>query len=146
MTLVRWTPRSPLSFRNEFDRLFDSFFNTGDEEETSLTAFSPAVDITEKEKEYLISAELPGIKKEDIKMNISDNMLTISGEKNQEKKTENENYHRTECVYGSFQRSFRLPEISDQENITAEFKDGVLIVTIPKLKESISKNIAIKIK
>ena len=146
MTLVRWSPRTTLGFRNEFDRLFDSFFNTSNEEETSLTAFSPAVDITETEKEYLISAELPGIKKEDIKMNISDNILTISGEKNQEKKTDKENYHRTERVYGTFQRSFRLPEISAQENISAEFKDGVLTVTIPKLKESISKNIAIKIK
>jgi len=145
MTLVRWTPRTTLSFRNEFDRLFDSFFNT-DDEETSLAAFSPAVDIKEKEKEYLISVELPGIKKEDIKMNVRDNQLTVSGEKVQEKKSDSDHYHRTERVYGSFQRSFRLPETADQENISAEFKDGVLNITIPKLKESISKNINIKIK
>jgi len=146
MTLVRWTPRTTLSFRNEFDRIFDSFFSMSDEEETSLAAFTPAVDIEDKEKEYLISVELPGIKKDDIIMNISGNLLSISGQKNQEKKTENENYHRTERVFGSFQRSFRLPEISDQENISAEFKDGVLNVSIPKMKESISKNINIKIK
>ena len=108
MTLVRWTPRTTLGFRNEFDRLFDSFFNT-DEEETALAAFSPSVDIVEKEKEYRITAELPGMKKDDIKMNIRDNLLTISGEKKQEKKTDKDNYHRTERVYGSFQRSFRLP-------------------------------------
>ena len=146
MTLVRWTPRTTLGFRNEFDHLFDSFFNMSDKEKTSLADYSPAVDIEENEKEYLISAELPGMKKEDIKMNVSENLLTISGEKNPEKKTENENSHRTERVYGSFQRSFRLPEISDRENISAEFKDGVLNISIPKMKESISKNINIKIK
>jgi len=145
MSLVRWTPRTTLNLRNEFDRLFDSFFNT-EEEETSLAAFSPSVDIMEKEKEFLITAELPGIKKDDIKMNIRDNVLTVSGEKKQEKKTEKDNFHRTERVYGSFQRSFRLPDSADQENISAEFKDGVLSVTIPKLKESISKSIDIKIK
>ncbi|MCD6204805.1 MAG: Hsp20/alpha crystallin family protein [Candidatus Marinimicrobia bacterium] len=145
MSLVKWTPRTTLNLRNEFDRLFDSFFNT-EEEETSLAAFSPSVDIMEKEKEFLITAELPGIKKDDIKMNIRDNVLTVSGEKKQEKKTEKDNFHRTERVYGSFQRSFRLPDSADQENISAEFKDGVLSVTIPKLKESISKSIDIKIK
>lgn len=146
MAITRWTPRTMLGFRNEFDRLFDSFFNPTEEEETFLAAFSPAVDIEERDKDYLITAELPGIKKEDIKMNIKDNLLTISGEKKQEKKTDKNNYHRTERIYGSFQRSFRLPDYADQENISAEFKDGVLNVTIPKLKESISKNIDIKVK
>ncbi len=146
MTLVRWTPRSMLGFRNEFDQLFDSFFNTPVKEETSIAAFAPAVDIEEKEKEFRITAELPGLKKEEIKINIKDNLLTIFGEKNKGKKIEENNYHRTERIYGSFQRTFRLPEYTDQDNIAAEYKDGILNVSIPKLEESISKNVEIKIK
>jgi len=146
MTLVRWTPGSMLGFRNEFDQLFDSFFNTPVKEETSITAFAPAVDIEEKEKEFRITAELPGLKKEEIKINIKDNLLTIFGEKNKGKKIEEKNYHRTERIYGSFQRTFRLPEYADQDNIAAEYKDGILNVSIPKLEESISKNVEIKIK
>jgi HSP20 family protein len=145
MSLVRWTPRNVLGLRNDFDRFFDSFFNLSDEE-TSLTAFTPAVDIEEKDKEFQITVELPGVKKENVNLNVKDNMLTISGEKNQEKKVDKENYHRTERSYGSFQRSFRLPDYSDQANISAEFTDGVLVVTVPKLKESIAKSVDIKIK
>ncbi len=146
MTLVRWMPRNMLGFRNEFDQLFDSFFNTSVKEETGIAAFAPAVDIEEKEKEFRITAELPGLKKEEIKINIKDNLLAISGEKKNVKKTEDENYHRTERIYGSFQRTFRLPEYADQDNIAAEYKDGILNVSIPKLEESISKNVEIKIK
>ncbi len=145
MSLVRWTPRTVLGLRNDFDRFFDSFFSIPDEE-TSLTAFTPAVDIEEKEKEFLISAELPGVAKDNVSLNVKDNMLTISGEKKQEKQIEKENYHRTERTYGAFQRSFRLPEYSDQANISAEFTDGVLHITVPKLKESIAKSLDIKIK
>jgi len=146
MKLTRWTPRNVLGFRSEFDRLFDSFFNMPEEEETSLAAFAPAVDIEEKEKEFVITAELPGLSKNDIKINMKENLLTISGEKKQEKKTEKDNYHRTERIFGSFQRTFRLPENTDHENISAEYTDGVLNVTILKLKESIAKQIDIKVK
>ena len=146
MTLVKWMPGSMLGFRNEVDQLFDSFFNTPVEEGTSITAFAPPVEIKEKAKEFLITIELPGIKKEEVSIKIKDSLLSISGEKKQEKKTEEKNYHRTERIYGSFQRTFRLPEYADQDNIAAEYKDGILNVSIPKLKESISKNVEIKIK
>ncbi len=145
MTLVRWMPRSMLGFQNDFDRLFNSFINMP-EEETALAAFSPSVDIEEKEKEFRIIAELPGLNKEEIKINIKDNLLSISGEKKKGKKIEDENYHRTERIFGSFQRTFRLPEYADQDNIAAKYEDGILNVSIPKLKESISKNVEIKIK
>jgi len=145
MTLVKWMPGGMLGFQNDFDRLFNSFINIP-EEETSLSTFSPSVDIEEKEKEFRIIAELPGLSKEEITINIKDNLLSISGEKKQEKKTEDENYHRTERIFGSFQRTFRLPEYADQDNIAAEYKNGILNVSIPKLEESISKNVEIKIK
>jgi len=145
MTLVKWMPGGMLGFQNDFDRLFNSFVNIP-EEETSLSTFSPSVDIEEKEKEFRIIAELPGLNKEEITINIKDNLLSISGEKKQEKKTEDENYHRTERIFGSFQRTFRLPEYADQDNIAAEYKNGILNVSIPKLEESISKNVEIKIK
>ncbi len=143
MTLVRWSPRGVTGLRNEFDRLFDTFFHNLEEEET---AFSPAVDIEEHEKEFVINAELPGMKKEDIKINVKDNVLSISGEKTQEHKTEDKNYHRTERVFGAFQRTFRLPEYADQENVSAEYHEGILQVTIPKLKESLAKQVEIKVK
>jgi len=146
MTLVKWMPGSMLGFRNEVDQLFDSFFNTPVEKETGIAVFNPAVEIEEKAKEFLITIELPGIKKEEVSIKIKDSLLSISGEKKQEKKTEEKNYHRTERIYGSFQRTFRLPEYADQDNIAAEYKDGILNVSIPKLKESISKNVEIKIK
>ena len=146
MTLVRWSPRGVVGLRNEFDRLFDSFFHNLEDEETTLTAFSPAVDIEEHDQEFVISAELPGMKKDDIKINVKDNVLSISGEKTQEQKTEGKNYHRSERVFGAFQRTFRLPEYADQENVAAEYHDGILQVTIPKLKESLAKQVEIKVK
>jgi len=146
MTLVRWSPRGAVGLRNEFDRLFDSFFHNLEEEDTAVTAFSPAVDIEEHDQEFVISAEIPGMKKDDIKINVKDNILSISGEKTQEQKTEGKNYHRTERVFGAFQRTFRLPEYADQENVAAEYHDGILQVTISKLKESLAKQVEIKVK
>jgi len=114
MSIVRWNPRgSWLDFRHEFDRLFDAFFNPTYEEETSLTAFSPAVDIIEHEKELQLQVELPGMTKDEVKVNVKDNLLTISGEKKRESKVEQKNYQRTERVYGTFQRSFRLPDYAE---------------------------------
>jgi HSP20 family protein len=147
MSIVRWNPRgSWLDFRNEFDRLFESFFNPSYEEETALTAFSPAVDVIEHEKEYQIQVELPGMSKDEVKVSVKDNLLSISGEKKREHKVEGKNYQRTERVFGSFQRSFRLPDYAELEKIEAEFKDGVLNIVIPKKKESLAKQIEVKVK
>jgi len=147
MSLTRWIPRSSLaSYHNELDRFFDSFFRPTYEEESSLSAFKPAVDIEENDKEFNVTAELPGIKKEDVKVSIKDNLLSISGEKKQETKVKEKNYNRTERIFGSFQRCFRLPEMVNQDNISAEFKDGILNIAIPKLKEAVSKQIEIKVK
>jgi HSP20 family protein len=132
--------------RNEFDRLFDSFFNPSYEEETALSAFNPAVDIVEEDQAYQVHVELPGLTKDDIKLNIKDNYLSISGEKKRESKVEEKNYQRTERIFGSFQRNFRLSDSVDVDKIEAEFKDGVLNVVIPKKKESLAKQIEVKVK
>ena len=147
MSLIRWTPNNTLAnFHREFDQLFDTFFASGRGEETSLSSFVPTVDIEEKDKEFSVIVELPGLRKEDIQINIKDKMLSISGEKKQEKTEKSANYLRSERVFGKFQRSFRLMDYADEANISAEFSDGVLSVSIPKLKESIAKQLEIKVK
>ncbi len=147
MSIVRWSPRgSWVDMRNEFDRLFDSFFNPSYEEETALSAFNPAVDIVEEDQAYQVHVELPGLSKDDIKLNIKDNYLSISGEKKRESKVEEKNYQRTERIFGSFQRNFRLSDSVEVDKIEAEFKDGVLNIVIPKKKESLAKQIEVKVK
>jgi len=147
MALIRWTPSNSLAgLHNEIDRLFDSFFSPSQEEETAVGSFLPYVDIEEKDKELVLTAELPGLKKDDIKLTIKDNLLSISGEKKQEKSENKRNYHRTERVFGKFQRSFRLPDYADQEKIDADYTEGILTLRIPKIKESIGKEIDVKIK
>jgi HSP20 family protein len=106
--------------------------------------WSPAVDIKETEKEYLVKAELPGVKREDVKVSLEDGVLMIEGERRQEKDSEGEKTHRVERFYGTFCRSFTLPEYADAKAIRAESKDGVLKVHVPKLK--IEKRLPLEIK
>jgi HSP20 family protein len=147
MAVTRWDPRSTLStFQREISNLIDSFFGPTSEEGASLSTLIPPVDIEEKDKEFRISVELPGVKKDDVKINLKDNVISISGEKKQEKKVDKENYHRIERTFGKFQRSFTLPDYVDIENIDAGYKDGILNITVPKLKESVSKQIEVKVK
>lgn len=110
------------------------------------TGWAPAVDVAETAEDYLIRAEVPGLRKEDVKLSLSGNVLTISGEKKmEEKKTENKKYHRLERSYGAFQRSFSLPTPVNADKITATFKDGMLEVTVPKSEEAKTKVIDIKV-
>ncbi|MEN8198631.1 MAG: Hsp20/alpha crystallin family protein [Thermodesulfobacteriota bacterium] len=104
---------------------------------------SPTVDIFEEGKEVVVKAEIPGMKKSDISVDIDENSITISGEKKQEKKVEKKDYHRVECSYGSFCRSFRLPEHVDSDKATASFKNGVLEVRMPKSDMVKKKKISI---
>ena len=146
MTLVRWNPtrhRMMPSMR-EWDRLMSDFFNDN-YEDTSLATWAPAVDIAEDKDEFLVTADLPGLTKKDININIKDNMLTISGERQSEIKDEKKNYCRTERNYGTFKRSFQLTDKVVSDKISATFKDGVLTVNIPKAEESKPKSIDIKV-
>ena len=109
------------------------------------TDWSPVADISETEKEYVVKAELPGVKREDVKVSQVDGVLTIEGERKYEKDEKDEKTHRVERFFGTFTRSFSLPDNADAQNIRAETRDGVLNVHIPKLKSEKSKPVQIKV-
>lgn len=117
----------------------------GQKETISVAEWSPLVDITEDEKEYLIKAELPEVKREDVKLTVQDNVLAISGERRYEKEEKNKKYHRVERAYGNFLRSFTLPEDADGSKVSAEYKDGVLKVHLPKSEKATPKSIEVKV-
>lgn len=117
----------------------------GGKESMTVAEWSPLVDITEDEKEYLIKAELPEVKKEDVKLTVQDEVLSISGERKYEKEEKGKKYHRVERAYGSFVRSFTLPEDADGTKVAAEFKDGVLQVHLPKSEKAKPKSIEVKV-
>lgn len=139
MALVRYNPGiesfAPTTFRNLFDRFFDNRFdNEGSE------SFVPSVDIAETEKSFEIHFSLPGIKKNDISIDVEDRKLTVSGERNIEKKDEGKNFRSLETSYGKFTRSFYLPEEVDASKISASYTDGILNVNIPKDTKKVLKS------
>jgi HSP20 family protein len=116
-------------------------------DETFQTSYwTPAVDIAELENEYVVKMELAGVNRDDVKISLESNILTIKGEKKQDKEEKNENVHRVERSYGSFQRSFTLPTKVKSDNIDAVFKEGVLSISLPKTVEAKPKQIEVKIK
>ncbi|HOJ50765.1 MAG TPA: Hsp20/alpha crystallin family protein [Spirochaetota bacterium] len=131
------------TLRNRMQNIFEDFFT--DFETTSIfkSDFKPLVDIHDDEKNVYIKAEIPGVKKEDIEVTIKDNVLTIKGEKKEEKEEKDKKKYVKECVYGSFERTFVVPEV-DADKAKAEFKDGVLNITIPKKEEKKGKSISIE--
>jgi HSP20 family protein len=128
--------------------LFNEFLNRFEQrgEHTSVVDFNPSVNTREDEDGYSIEVDLPGIKKDDVEINVDNNVLTISGKREFKEETKEENYYKIESSYGSFSRSFTLPQKVDIENIKASSVDGVLEVVIPKLKviENNIKKIEIK--
>ncbi len=144
MAIIRWRPAGEFqNFRSELDRVFDNFYRSFPEEGENLTPGYPVVDIKETKDDYVIAAEVPGMSKDDIKLSVEDNTLTIKGEKKEEKKEKDENFHRVERRYGSFQRSFNLDTPIETENISASCKDGILTIHLPKKEESKPKEISI---
>jgi len=142
--------RSPFALQQEMNRLFDEFFRgwglapfRGFDE--PLDAFSPRVDVVESDKEVAVSAELPGMDEKEIDVSISRGVLTISGEKREEKEDKGKNYYRMERSYGSFQRSIPLPSEVDEGKAEATFNKGVLTITLPKTAEAqVRKRIPIR--
>jgi HSP20 family protein len=110
----------------------------------SVADWAPSVDILEKENEILIKAELPGVESRDVAVTLDNNVLTIKGERHLEKDVKKESYHRMERTYGSFFRSFSLPNTVDTGNVRAEYKDGLLTLALPKLAASKSRTVEIK--
>ncbi len=151
MTLMRYEPSRLLdtfsdfwNLRSDIDRIFDEFFG-GRLERKAEWSFQPAVDIHEEKDRYVVKAELPGMKQDDIKVTITDNLLTLSGERKYEHKEDDKGYHRVECSYGKFYRSFRLPGDVDSNKIKAEYRDGILEISIPKSERAKPKEIKVKV-
>ena len=147
-TVARWNPIKDLEEAQS--RLtsilsFPSQRKNGDKELMTVAEWAPAVDITEDEKEYLVKAELPEIRKEDVKVTLENGILSISGERKFEKEEKGKKYHRIERSYGSFLRSFDLPDNADAGKVDAKFSEGILTIHVAKSEASRPKQIDIKV-
>ena len=148
MNLVKWDPFRELEdVSKRLNRIFGqppARAEAGNEM-LALADWAPSVDISETEAVYLIKGEIPGVKKDDVKITIQDGMLTIRGERKQEKEEKGKKFHRVECSYGSFMRSFRVPDDADEGKVKAEFKDGMLNITLPKSAKAKPKAINVSV-
>jgi HSP20 family protein len=145
MALTRWDPFRDLNvLQDRMNRLFDDAGRGWRKDEpAATTSWSPAVDIFETEGDIVVKAELPGMERKDIVLNLENNVLTLKGERRFEKETKEENYHRIERSYGGFSRSFSIPATVDEEKIRADYKDGVLRILLPKKEQAKPKQIRI---
>ena len=146
MAVVRWDPFRDLNMlQDRMNRMFDDAgrgWRNGDEP-SATTTWSPSVDIFETEGEIVVKAELPGMSREDITLNLEKNVLTLRGERKFEKEAKDDNYHRIERSYGSFSRAFSIPVTVDEEKIRADYKEGVLKIVLPKKEQVKPKQIRI---
>jgi HSP20 family protein len=148
--MIRWQPiNRPTMFNSSIDRLFNEFMGRSlrqAEEETAASgAWSPAVNILESEDGILISADLPGLKAEDVDVTVDNGVLTIRGERAFEEAREGSTYHRVERWYGSFERSFTIPNSVDPSKIEAKFSHGEMTITLPKREESKPRSVKVKV-
>jgi HSP20 family protein len=148
-TLTRWGPKRELErLWDRFSTLFgESPFRLSEEgtESLALPEWVPMVDITETEKEYVVKADLPGVTKEEVKVTVENGLLSLSGERKSEKEVKGEKVHRVERTYGSFLRTFTLPEGVDAAKVAAEFKEGVLTVRLPKEETARPQAVTVKV-
>lgn len=145
MNLMKWDPFGELeNIQNRLNRIFSDLPTRRDE--TSFFAeWAPAVDIQETDKEYLVKADLPDVKKDDVKVELQDGVLTVEGERRQEQEEKGKKFHKIERSYGKFVRRFALPTEVDDAKVQAEFKDGVLNVHLPKTATAKPKAIEVKV-
>ena len=153
MTLARWNPtKELLGMEKEFSKLFDTFNNrfglksSNNDEEFMNAVWSPLTDVIEDTDKYSLRLDLPGVKKEDVKLSFVNGQLSISGERHSETENNNATFHHIERAFGKYYRSFSLPEKIIEDKIDAEFKDGILNIVIPKAEEANPKQIEVKIK
>lgn len=148
-TLTKWNPFRELDdLQNRFGPFFTGFPNRmeiGNGESLALPDWSPRVDIVEDDQEYLIKADLPEMKKDDVKVVVENGIVTVSGERTTEKEEKKKKYHRIERSYGSFRRGFLVPEDADASKVAAEFKEGVLKVHLPKSATAKPKTVEVKV-
>ncbi len=148
MTLVRWDPfRDVSSLQDRINRMFEDFFPRSREpdEEIGVCAWQPAVDIYETDEGVVIQAELPGVNKEDVSVELKDNILTLKGERKVDTELDEQRYFRKERCFGTFHRSFSLRESVQPDKIKAKFKDGILEVEIPKAQAERPRQITVDI-
>jgi HSP20 family protein len=143
MALVRWDPTRELdSLQSEFNRLFDSFIGNG-RSEVRARRWVPAVDLVETDESLVLRADLPGLEKDDVAIEVKDSVLTLSGERRAEHEDKAEGYYRVERSFGRFSRSLTLPQGVEPDSIDAQFTDGVLEIRIPKPEERKPHRVAI---
>ena len=144
-SVTRWNPTQAYVTRDPLLRLFDSFLNQdmSPSEEVSNRTWMPPVDIQETEDAYRLTAELPGLSKDDINITLENNVLRLSGERKFEKDVKKESYHRIERTYGTFARAFTLPSQVSSEKVQAAFENGLLTITVPKAEQAKPRKIAI---
>ena len=146
MNLVRWNPLGEATaMQNRINRMFNApYWPAGRmDDDTAMGRWNPAVDLYEKDDHFVIKAELPGVDKKNIAIDLKDRVLTLSGERSYENEVKEENYFRKERSYGKFQRAFTLPADVDSDRIKAEFKDGLLQIEVPKPEEQKPKQVTI---
>ena len=145
-TITRWEPfRNLTSFQEQMNRLVEDAFLRGRADDSALTAWAPAVDIYETQDELVVKADLPAVNERDLDVRVENNMLTIRGERKFEREVSEDSYLRVERAYGSFSRSFSLPNTVNTDAIKAEYRNGVLTVRMPKREESKPKQIKVSI-
>jgi HSP20 family protein len=156
MNLIRYEPTTYPTFpffremeamSDRLNRLFGTTprFGNGGKESLTVTDWTPMVDIQETEKEYLVKAELPEVKLEDVKVTVENGVLAIQGERRQEKEEKNKKFHRVERSYGTFLRTFAVPLDAEENKVAADFKDGILRVHLPKAEKPRPKAIEVKV-
>lgn len=148
--MIRWQPiNRPATWNTNIDRLFNEFMGRSlremDIENASCGSWSPSVNILEKEDAIVITADLPGLKAEDVEVTIENSVLTIKGERTLEEASEGETYHRVERSYGSFERSFKVPSSVDPKKIEARFVNGEMTVNLPKRDESKPRSVKVEV-
>jgi HSP20 family protein len=145
--LSRFDPfRDLIDLQQRVNRLFEESFPRGEREGLTKSDWAPAVDVYEDAEAIRIEAELPGLTKENVSVRLENNVLTVEGERKLAREDKRDNYHRIERAYGSFVRSFTIPSNVNPEKVDAEFKDGVLRITLPKREEAKPKQIDVKVK
>jgi len=147
-TLTRWNPARDLEdIQTRLSNVFGlpSFRKDGEKEFMTVAEWAPTVDITEDDKEYLVKAELPEVKKDDVKVTVENGILSIAGERKFEKEDKGKRYHRIERSYGSFARSFGLPDDADPHKVDAKFSEGVLTVHVSKSESAKPRQIEVKV-
>lgn len=145
MNVIRWEPFAAMDdMFNRFPSMLERWARMSGSGEKGME-WSPSVDISETDQEYLIRASLPAVRKEDVNVTVEDGMLTVSGERRQREEQKDERFHKIESFYGSFSRSFSLPEGIDASAIRADSKDGVLTIHVPKTKAEAKRPTTIKV-